>query len=90
MEQPSFKLENGGTTRPDFAVVDESGNIKSVNEAKTGNSKLSSGQSELQKSGGTLTGKKYRRFNGATVNPGSLVERRVGNEELSNWWSNLY
>jgi len=77
LEQASFKLDNGKIARPDFTTIGKGGTVKKITEVKTGKASLSKNQKDLQKNGGTLTGKKAGDFKGATAKPDDLKVKRV-------------
>ena len=76
LEQASFKLSNGKRAQPDFTVVKKSDkSVVKIVDSKAGNAKLSKNQKELQKSGGTLTGKKAGEYAGSSTS-GKKIEVR--------------
>jgi type IV secretory pathway TrbL component len=78
LDKPRVVTNNGKTTYPDKVVVDRgTKQVVKPTEIKSGDAKLSTGQADLLKSGGTIQSATYPEYNGATIKPGALVLERV-------------
>jgi len=74
LEQASFKI-NGTKNRakPDFTIVNkDDGSIVKIVDSKAGNAKKTPRQKELERKGGTLTGKKAREYKGSSTPPTTI------------------
>lgn len=78
VERPLPISSYGKKARPDFTVIDgETGQIKKIVDAKTGNAQLTKNQKELFSNGGTLTGKNAKDFKGVEASGSTATEVRT-------------
>jgi len=76
LDNATYKLPNGKTSKPDFTIVNKSDKtIKKILDAKAGKSPLTPNQKELEELGGTLTGKRAGQYKGSSTPPIKIETR---------------
>ena len=76
LEQATYKMPDGKKSRPDFTIVnkDDKSIVKMV-DSKSGGATKTPNQKALEKTGGTLTGKKAGAYKGSSTSPTKIETR---------------